>query len=96
MKHIFTILLSIILLGTNPVCALAQEAYAVKSPDRTTLNFYYDKKKSSRQGTAYKINAEDSIPKWVKFDEYSTPENPNFTTVVFDESFKDARPESCR
>ena len=64
MKHIFTILLSIILLGTSPVCALAQEAYAVMSPDSTTLTFYYDKKKASRQGTAYEINAEDSVPKW--------------------------------
>ena len=93
MKHIFTKLLSIFC--TSPACALKQEAYAIMSPDGTTLTFYYDNKKASRQGTAYEINAEDSIPKWVKFDEYSTPENPNFTTVVFDESFKDARPVSC-
>ena len=98
MKHIFSILLSIILLGTNPACTLKQEAYAVMSPDSTTLTFYYDTKKSSRQGTAYEINAEDSIPKWVKCvkrAEFLAPENPNFTTVVFDESFKDARPVSC-
>ncbi|MBQ3770643.1 MAG: BspA family leucine-rich repeat surface protein, partial [Bacteroidaceae bacterium] len=95
MKHIFTILLSIILLGTSPVCALAQEAYAVMSPDSTTLTFYYDNQKASRQGTAYELNEEDSIPKWVKLDEDSYPQNPNFTTVVFDESFKDARPISC-
>ena len=77
------------------MCALAQEAYAIISPNNRTLTFYYDNQKASRKGTAYEINAEDSIPKWVKFDEYSTPENPNFTTVVFDESFKDARPVSC-
>ena len=65
------------------------------SPDNTTLTFYYDKKKASRKGTAYEINAEDSIPKWVKLGEYSYPKNPNFTTVVFDNSFKDARPLSC-
>ena len=96
MKHIFTILLSIILLGTSPMCALAQEAYAIVSPNDTTLTFYYDTKKASRKGTAYEINAEDSIPKWVKLNEYSMPENPNFTTVVFDNSFKNARPKSCR
>ena len=95
MKHIFTILLSIILLGTSPVCALAQEAYAVMSPDSTTLTFYYDTKKASRQGTAYEIHAEDSIPKWLKFNEYSNPKNPNFTTVIFNNSFKNARPLSC-
>ena len=55
MKHIFTILLSIILLVTSPVCTLAQEAYAVMSPDSTTLTFYYDTKKASRKGTAYKF-----------------------------------------
>ncbi|WP_155993294.1 BspA family leucine-rich repeat surface protein, partial [Bacteroides sp. Ga6A2] len=95
MKHFFTILLSIILLGTNPACTLKQEAYAVISPDSTTLTFYYDNLKASRQGTAYEINAEDSIPKWVKLDEHSEPKNPNFTIVVFDKSFKDARPLSC-
>ncbi len=95
MRHIFTILLSIILLGTSPVCALAQEAYAVMSPDGTTLTFYYDTKKASRKGTAYKINAKDSIPKWSKFDEYSNPKNPNFTTVIFNNSFKNARPTTC-
>ena len=98
MKHIFTNLLSIILLGTNQACALKQEAYAIVSPDNKTLTFYYDKKKASRKGTAYEINAEDSIPKWVKCvkrAEFLVPENPNFTTVVFDESFKDARPLSC-
>ena len=85
-------------MGTSPVCALAQEAYAVMSPDSTTLTFYYDKKKSSRMGTTYEINAEDSVPKWVKWlkiHEHSIPDNDNFTTVVFDESFKDARPLSC-
>ena len=100
MKHIFTILLSIILLGTSPACTLEQEAYAVMSPDSTTLTFYYDTKKSSRQGTAYEINAEDSILGWIKWvtllnGRYEYPENSNFTTVVFDESFKDARPVSC-
>ncbi len=93
MKHIFTKLLSIFC--TSQACALKQEAYAIMSPDGTTLTFYYDNKKASRKGTAYEINAEDSIPKWVKLDEHSEPKNPNFTIVVFDKSFKDARPLSC-
>ncbi|WP_081836773.1 BspA family leucine-rich repeat surface protein [Bacteroides sp. Ga6A2] len=117
MKHIFTILLSIILLGTNPACTLEQEAYAVMSPDSTTLTFYYDNQKASRQGTVYEIEKDIATtlvvhtqqkettyemkkkyinPKWVKLTEDSLPDNENFTTVVFDNSFKNARPESCR
>ena len=77
---------------------LAQEAYAVVSPDSTTLTFYYDKNKSSRQGTAYELNVGENMPKWVKTEENimgSIAVNKNYKTVVFDESFKDARPVSC-
>ncbi len=77
---------------------MAQEAYAVMSPDSTTLTFYYDNLKASRQGTAYELNIGENSPKWIKAKikksrkEY---ENPNFTTVVFDNSFKNARPTTC-
>ena len=118
MKHIFTILLSIILLGTSPVCALAQEVYAIVSPNDTTLTYYYDKKKASRQGTAYEFDKRvDEYDKSIRVDEDEPtmvidsygivadngmmglesrrPRIELITTVIFDESFKNARPVSC-
>ena len=121
MKHIFTILLSIILLGTSPMCALAQEAYAIISPNNRTLAFYYDNQKASRKGTAYefdKKNRVDEDDKNIRVDEdeqnvmaidsygivggigmmgYKSkgPRIEIITTVIFDESFKNARPVSC-
>ena len=79
----------------QPTEALAQEAYAVASPDNTTLTFYYDNEKASREGTAYELNEGNGCPKWIKRNEYSIPDNPYYTVVVFDKSFKDARPASC-
>ena len=98
MKHIFTRLLSILFLCTISISAMAQEAYAVMSKDCTTLTFYYDNKKASREGTAYELNVGDNRPEWVKTKDYNIfyiADNDNFTTVVFDGSFKDARPISC-
>ena len=66
MKHIFTFSLSIVLFITNHISALAQEAYAVMSPDSTTLTFYFDKNKSSRKGTSYELNTGENMPKWIK------------------------------
>ena len=65
-------------------------AYAIVSPDRTTLTFYYDsnKKYRSGSGTAYELNTGDNYPGWR--GGYQT-----ITNVVFDTSFADARPESC-
>ena len=98
MKHFFTRLLSILFLCTNSISAMAQEAYAVMSPDSTTLTFYYDNKKASREGTAYELNIGENRPKWIKAkikESKKESENPNFTTVVFDNSFKNARPTTC-
>ena len=98
MKHFFTRLLSILFLCTNSISAMAQKAYAVMSKDSTTLTFYYDNKKASRDGTAYELNIGDNRPEWVKTEDYDIfyiTDNDNFTTVVFDGSFKDARPISC-
>ena len=98
MKHIFTRLLSILFLCTISISAMAQEAYAVMSKDSTTLTFYYDNKKASREGTAYELNIGENRPEWVKTEDYDIfyiTDNDNFTTVVFDGSFKDARPISC-
>ncbi len=98
MKHIFTRLLSILFLCTNSISATAQEAYAVMSKDSTTLTFYYDNKKASREGTAYELNLGENRPELVKTKDHVIlyiTDNDNFTTVVFDGSFKDARPISC-
>jgi surface protein len=97
MGNIFMKIIKFISFAAKPIAklteAIAKKEYAVVSPDGTTLTFYFDKHKSSRQGTAYRLNV--VIPKWVKKEKGSLPYNPNFTTVVFDESFKDARPVSC-
>ena len=98
MKHFFTRLLSILFLCTISISAMAQEAYAVMSKDSTTLTFYYDNKKASREGTAYELNVGENSPKWVKTKDHIflyITDNDNFTTVVLDGSFKDARPISC-
>ena len=64
------------------------EAYAVLSADNTTLTFYYDTQRSTR-GTTYDLNSGENIPGWYTDKTYKT-----VTTVVFDSSFKDARPTS--
>lgn len=87
MKHIFIGFLSLVFLFAKPMFTLAKDAYAVMSPDSTTLTFYYDSKKTIRKGTAYMLDAIDSIPAWTS--------NSCLTTVTFDKSFKSARPTSC-
>ena len=69
----------------------AEEMYAEISPNGSTLTFYYDDLKSSREGTVFGINewrdlqiqnSENSITSW----------GDGITSAVFDASFKDARP----
>ena len=62
-----------------------REAYAVLSPDSTTLTFYCDGKKAKRQGTVYAINT--GQPEWLSVRE-------SIQHVVFNPSFKAARPIS--
>ena len=79
-----------------------KEAYVVVSTDSTTLTFYYDDQKSNRTGAGvHEIDDLDRgiYPKWINvryYDTFNDPciENP-YTTVVFDASFKDAKPTSC-
>ena len=99
-RNIALFFLSLLGLTAQPAQAVAKEAYAVVSPDGTTLTFYFDENKSSRQGTAYELKLGKDYPKWVRLSRhYSLPESPDFPTeimtVIFDESFKDARPVSC-
>ena len=69
--------------------AMAQEAYANFTPTDSTLTFYYDELRSSREGTSYLVNAQDSVPAWYENRE-------KVTQVVFDTTFVDARPTSTR
>ncbi len=72
------------------------EAYVQMSADKTTLTFFYDTKRATREGTTWGIEEKDEyngnqIPAWA-----STYQNPNKTTTkaVFDASFKVFRPTS--
>ena len=72
------------------------EAYVHMSADKTTLTFFYDTKRASREGTTWGIEEKKEnhgfqYPAWV-----STDENGDTTTTkaVFDPSFKDFRPTS--
>jgi surface protein len=63
------------------------EAYAHVSADGTTLTFYYDELKTTRDGHVYPLNEEYDLPQWT-----SNAWNNSIQTVVFDTSFAKARP----
>ena len=69
----------------NPGYFTAKEAYAAL--DGTTLTFYFDAQRSTR-GTTYDLNSGENAPGWY------TDGKKNVTKVVFDSSFRDARPTS--
>ena len=87
---IFRRALLVALTLTMSVPILADQGYAVISDDGKTLTFYYGTP-SGTAGTDYynTDNTGTSGPGW-----YS--KNNNFTTVVFDPSFANARPTSCK
>ena len=66
-----------------------KEAYANYTPSNTTLAFYYDTQRDSREGTTFNLNSGGAVPAW-----YSNYTNASVTKVVFDPSFADARPTS--
>ncbi len=65
------------------------EAYAVYTAGNTTLTFYFDTERSTREGTTYDLNVEFDDPGWFIDRSYTS-----VTHVVFDPSFADARPVS--
>jgi surface protein len=65
----------------------APKAYACYTPENTTLTFYYDYERSSRQGTTYDLNTGEHDPGW-----RTDGANASVTNVVFDPSFTIARP----
>ena len=69
--------------------------YAVLSEDKKTLTFYLDKERESKAGTTYDLKNDDDYdvrPAWLASDDMLYK---NITKVVFDESFKNARPTAC-
>ena len=72
------------------------EAYVQMSADKTTLTFYYDTKRATREGTTWGINEKQQVDERVEPAWVSTYENPDTTTTkaVMDASFKDFRPTS--
>ncbi len=65
------------------------EAYACYTPSNTTLTFYYDNQRSTREGTIYDLNVGMANPGWDDDNSYTS-----VTHVVFDPSFANARPVS--
>ena len=92
-QRLIVTLLMVMFMGMQ---VMAQEAYAVLSDDGTTLTFYYDTNKSSYGTNAYDAsNTGYDYPGWYKQFNWLFEQNPNkITKVVFNSSFKNARPTS--
>ncbi|MBQ3631562.1 MAG: BspA family leucine-rich repeat surface protein [Prevotella sp.] len=85
MKHLIllrALLLTLLVSMLPSGKAIAQEAY-VHFDGNETLTFYYDNNRSQRSGNTYDMNSGYDNPKW---------RNGNVTHVVFDASFRNARP----
>jgi surface protein len=65
------------------------EAYACYTADNTTLTFYCDTQRGTREGATYDLNEGTINPEW-----RDDGTNASVTRVVFDSSFSNARPTS--
>ena len=77
--------------------AAGQEPYVVIS-DETTLTFYYDNQRSDNNGILINDYQYEQYPKWIIVEENNGHlyfKDTDYTKVVFDKSFKSARPTSC-
>ena len=79
---LLTLLVSVLPFGKT----VAQEAY-VHYDNNGTLTFYYDGERNDREGKIYNLNTGYSDVGWYNDGTYK-----EVTEVVFDDSFKDARP----
>ena len=83
------LLMTILLMGANGAQAATKTAKAVLSFDGKTLTFEYnDQKYNTLTTKVYMLNSGAEAPGWLENKE-------TITTVVFDSSFRDARPTSC-
>ena len=69
--------------------AVAAEAYACYTPSNTTLTFYCDNQRDSRESITYDLNSDTDAPEW-----YDDGTFASVTRVVFDTTFADERPTS--
>ena len=98
----FHLLLLVLLCALFTLPLSAREAYVEKSKDETTLTFYYDNNRSSRNGKTWGIdekktkdrNYNETVPAWAGF--YISSDNDVVTKVVFDVSFKNFRPTTTK
>ena len=67
----------------------APEGYACYTPSNTTLTFYYDTQRRSREGTIYVLNTPKNTPLWLVDDTYAS-----VTQVVFHPSFASVYPST--
>ena len=88
MKRLLLTIFALVAMTAGVQTMKAQEAYAVYTSDNTTLTFYYDNQRESRTGRTYDLNIMN-FPQW-----YSDGTRVYITKVVFDVSFKNARPTS--
>ena len=98
--HIFLVPLVTMLCAffVTPLQAQGQsvEAYVQMSADKTTLTFFYDTKRATREGTTWGIKEKKKDNGWQYPAWVGTYKNPNTTTtkVVIDKSFDDFYPTS--
>ena len=83
------LLLTLLISMTSAARAADKEAYAVQNYENYvyTMTFYYDDLRATRTGKTFNLNEADTSPGWM-YDENTK----SVVAVVFDESFKDARP----
>ena len=75
-----------------PTSVWAQTMYTVFDTETSTLTFKYDKNKpteSTETQKVYDVHDSSTTPDWSKYH------SGEIKTVVFDESFADARPKNC-
>lgn len=86
-KQKITALMAIAMMMLSPFSGFAESTpYAVFNSNTGTLTFKYGDKTTDVSGTVYDLNG--FYPAWRE-------KNSNITNVVFADSFKDARPNSC-
>ena len=84
-RFLLTLLLAIAM-GTR-VMAAEKEAYAVYTSNDSTLTFYYDDRKSEKEGIKYSLNTGRNEPEWIE-------DGKKLARAVFTLSFADYRPTS--
>jgi surface protein len=86
MKRYLTMLIALvaIAMGTK-VMAANEEAYAVFTSGNSTLAFYYDDMKNSREGDKYSLNTGENTPGWIA-------DGKQFEKVIFAQSFANYHP----